>query len=342
MRAERGHGGRSCAGGGVNVKLASIVLNWRTAGMTLDAVRAAVKAMEPIAGGWHIYVVDNDSQDGSEETLRAAIAAEQASGTAGYEHVEVIQSGRNGGFGAGNNVGIRAALARSDRPEYVYILNSDAFPAPDAIGKLVTALDARPRCGVAGSYIHGVDGEPHVTAFRFPSIQSELEEALALGVVTRLLERWVVPMGIPDGTLEVDWLAGASMMMRVEMLEEVGVFDETFFLYFEETDLCRRAANAGWKTLYVRDSNCAHVGSASTGMKKWTRIPGYWLDSRRHYFTKNHGAKYFAAATALRLVGETAYGLRRVVQTSKPARGPEGFVRDLARHAFRRGRIFET
>lgn len=317
------------------MKLASIVLNWRTPDMTLDAVHAAVKAMEPIEGGWHLYVVDNDSQDGSEDKLRAAIADEQARGTWGYEHVEVIQSGRNGGFGAGNNVGIRAALARTDRPEYVYILNSDAFPAPDAIAKLVAALDARPELGIAGSYIHGVDGEPHVTAFRFPSIQSEIEDGLGLGVVTRLLERWVVPIGIPDGTIEVDWLAGASMMMRVAMLDEIGTFDETFFLYFEETDLCRRAANAGWKTLYVRDSHCAHVGSASTGMKKWTRIPGYWLDSRRHYFTKNHGTGYWAAATTARAAMASVYELRRRVQRGKAAKNPEGFVIDLVRHAIK-------
>jgi GT2 family glycosyltransferase len=320
----------------VTVKLASIVLNWRTPDMTLDAVHAAVKAMEPIEGGWHLYVVDNDSQDGSEDKLRAAIADEQARGTWGYEHVEVIQSGRNGGFGAGNNVGIRAALARTDRPEYVYILNSDAFPAPDAVHKLVAALDARPELGIAGSYIHGVDGEPHVTAFRFPSIQSEIEDGLGLGVVTRALQRWVVPMGIPDGTIEVDWLAGASMMMRVRMLDEIGTFDETFFLYFEETDLCRRAAKAGWKTLYVRDSHCAHVGSASTGMKKWTRIPGYWLDSRRHYFTKNHGVGYWAAATTARAAVTTLYELRRRVQRGKPAKNPEGFVADLVRHAVKR------
>lgn len=319
----------------MSVKLASIVLNWRTPDMTLDAVRAAVKAMEPIEGGWHLYVVDNDSQDGSEDKLRAAIADEQARGTWGYEHVEVIQSGRNGGFGAGNNVGIRAALARTDRPEYVYILNSDAFPAPDAIAKLVAALDARPELGIAGSYIHGVDGEPHVTAFRFPSIQSEIEDGLGLGVVTRLLERWVVPIGIPEGTIEVDWLAGASMMMRVAMLDEIGTFDETFFLYFEETDLCRRAANAGWKTLYVRDSRCAHVGSASTGMKKWTRIPGYWLDSRRHYFTKNHGTGYWAAATTARAAMASVYELRRRVQRGKAAKNPEGFVIDLVRHAIK-------
>ncbi|MCB9599820.1 MAG: glycosyltransferase family 2 protein [Sandaracinus sp.] len=301
--------------------------------MTLDAVRAAIVALAKVDAPTRLVVVDNDSQDGSEARLREAVSVEQAKGTPGWERVEVVQSGRNGGFGAGNNVGIRHLLA-DDPPEYVYILNSDAFPEEDAIERLVRTLDTRPRVGIAGSYIFGTDGEPHVTAFRFPTVQSEIEDSLSLGVVTKLLSRYVVPIGIPDATREVDWLAGASMLMRVSMLESIGTFDETFFLYFEETDLCRRAARAGWKTVYVKESRVAHVGSASTGMKRWTRIPGYWLDSRRHYFSKNHGVTYFAAATAVRLVGSSLYEARRKLQKSKPAKMPDGFVRDLARHAF--------
>jgi N-acetylglucosaminyl-diphospho-decaprenol L-rhamnosyltransferase len=287
--------------------------------------------MRAIEGGWHLYVVDNDSQDGSEDVLRAAVAAAQAAGTEGYEHVEVVQSGRNGGFGAGNNVGIRRALQSDDPPEYVYILNSDAFPAEDAVKLLVDTLDASPRTGIAGSYIHGVDGDPHVTAFRFPTIQSEIETSVAFGPVTRLLQKYVVPIGIPERTQEVDWLAGASMLMRASMLNEIGLFDETFFLYFEETDLCHRAHRAGWKTIYVLESRVAHVGSASTGMKTWKRIPGYWLDSRRHYFTKNHGAGYFVAATSVRALGASLFEVRRRIQ-GQASRETEGFVGDLVRH----------
>ena len=317
------------------MKLTTIVLNWRTPDMTLDAVRAALRAMRDVVGGWNLYVVDNDSGDGSEAKIREGVARERELGTQGFDRVEVVQSGHNGGFGAGNNVGIRRALASSDPPEYLYILNSDAFPAEDAITALLKVMESSPEYGIAGSYIHGVDGEPHVTAFRFPTIQSEIEMGAKLGLLTRLLDRWVVPIGIPERSMDVDWLAGASMLMRARMLDEIGLFDETFFLYFEETDLCRRAADAGWKTRYVLESRVAHIGSVSTGMKKWNRIPGYWLDSRRHYFSKNHGRPYWMAATVARVLSSGLYEARRRVQ-GKPAVDPERFLPDLVRHTLLR------
>ncbi len=83
----------------------------------------------------------------------------------------------------------------------------------------------------------------HATAFRFPSIASEFESAIRFGPVSRLLKSRRVPMEHVDETQPVDWLAGASLMMRRTVLDEIGLFDETFFLYFEETDLCRRAAH---------------------------------------------------------------------------------------------------
>ncbi len=311
------------------MKVHAVLLNWRTPAMTLDALEALVLSLEAIGDSWAITIVDNDSQDGSEEALREAVAER------GDDRIEVVQSGHNGGFGAGNNVGLRRALREGDPPEYLYILNSDAFPQERAVRHLVDHLDANPSVGIAGSYIYGVDGEPHCTAFRFPSIQSELEGSLRLGVVSRALGDFVVPMGIPEHTTEVDWLAGASMMLRRAVLEEVGLFDESFFLYFEETDLCHRAAEAGWKTVYVRESEVAHVGSASTGMKRWEKVPDYWFDSRRHYFAKNHGRAYLAAATASRVVGTTVWQLRRRLQ-GKDDEDPPRFLTGLLRHSFRR------
>ena len=248
--------------------LLTIVLNWRTPAMTLEAAEAALREMAGIAGG--LIIVDNNSQDGSFETMAAAA---EARGWTEGGRVRVLQSGRNGGFGAGNNAGIRAGLARGAAPDYVYLLNSDAFPDPGAIRALLDHLEAHPEVGLAGSYIHGPDGEPHLTAFRFPSLWSEFEGAARTGPITRLLARHVVPLPIPERTVPVDWLAGASVMMRRRALDEIGLFDERFFLYFEETDLCRRARAAGWPTAYVRESEVTHIGSVSTGMKTWARTP---------------------------------------------------------------------
>lgn len=305
----------------------TVIVNWRTAEMTLKATEAALRAMEGISGA--ITVVDNASGDGSEAALRAAVAA------GNWDRVRVIQAGRNGGFGAGNNVGIRAGLPDGRRPDYIYLLNSDAFPAPDAIRGLVDHLEAHPEVGFAGSYIHGTDGAPHTTCFRFPTIASEFESAARTGPFTRLLRRHVVPMAIPEReTMRVGWLAGASLMMRSKVLDRIGLFDESFFLYFEETDLMRRAAAIGVTADYVRESAVAHIGSASTGMKLWLRTPVFWFDSRWRYFEKNHGRIYALAATLARVAGGLVWRLRRAVAGGERDE-PEHFLRDLVAHTRR-------
>lgn len=301
----------------------TIILNYKTAEMTLRAAETALRAMEGIPGA--ITIVDNDSGDGSFEVMRAAVAANN------WDRVQVVASDRNGGFGAGNNFGIRLGLPGGVRPDYVYGLNSDAFPETDAIGRLRSYLDRNPKVAFAGSYVHGEDGETHTSAFRFPSILGEFENGIKTGFVTKLLSNSVVPMKQPESTCPVDWISGASFMMRQSALDDIGLFDETFFLYFEETDLCLRAHRKGWSVVYVHDSIVEHIGSVSTGMKKWARVPKYWCDSRLHYFRKNHGLIYTLAASAALLVGEGIYAMRRVIQ-QKPAITPPYFVRDLVLH----------
>ena len=121
----------------------TIILNYKTAAMTLRSAEAARIAMQDLPG--EIVIVDNDSQDGSFETLRDHVASE------GWDHVRVLQSGHNGGYGAGNNVGIRAGLSDGSKPGYIYILNSDAFPDQGAIRRLIAHLEATPEAGIAGS-----------------------------------------------------------------------------------------------------------------------------------------------------------------------------------------------
>lgn len=311
-------------------KVLTIILNWRTPEMTLQSAEAALRALEGIDGA--LTIVDNASGDGSFERLSAEVAAR--GWDKGPQQVRVLQSGHNGGFGAGNNFGIRAGLPGGAQPDFVYVLNSDAFPAPDAIRHLLDHLEKHPETGFAGSYIHGTDGVPHQTAFRFPSIAAEFEGQIRLGIVSRLLRRWVVAMTIPTVPTRVDWLAGASLMMRQSLLDLIGIFDETFFLYFEETDLCRRVVKAGSQTDYVPASRVAHIGSASTGMKTWTRIPGFWLDSRLYYLVKNHGRAYAFLATLALLAGGILWRLRLLVQ--KKDRGdPDHYLRDVAAHGLR-------
>src|SRR5262245_43958094 len=126
------------------MEILCVIVNYRTPEMTLDAVRAARRALERF--DHRIDLVDNDSGDGSYEALSYT--------TAQWSDVNVLRTEYNGGFGYGNNYAIRRAFASEDPPDYVYILNSDAFPEPDAIEALVRFLRLHPHAGIAGSEIH--------------------------------------------------------------------------------------------------------------------------------------------------------------------------------------------
>lgn len=305
----------------------TVLLNYKTAEMTLNAATAALRELDSIDG--RLVIVDNDSQDGSFEYL-----SEQAQQRGWTEsgRVEVVASGHNGGFGAGNNFGIRHGLSGGRAPEFIYLLNSDAFVDPGAIKALIDFMVGHPQVGFAGSQLRGDDEAPHTTHFRFPSIAGEFEGAIKLGPISRALKDAVVPMDPTDVPVQAGWVAGASMMIRTAALDDIGLFDETYFLYFEETDLCLRAARAGWETWFVPQSTVMHIGSVSTGMKTWARAPRYWFDSRRHYFLKNHGRLYLAGASLARIFGGVLWRARRLV-SPRPLGEPPHFLWDFVRHA---------
>ncbi|MGJ8616309.1 MAG: glycosyltransferase family 2 protein [Sulfitobacter sp.] len=307
------------------IRLLVILLNYRTAQMTL---RAAEAALEDMPVGAELIIVDNASDDGSAEVLQQAITDR---GWDANDRVRLIVSQVNGGFGAGNNLGLRAGMSDGSDPDFYYVLNSDAFVDPGCIGRLVAHLESHPKVGIAGSHVRGEDDAPHCTAFRFPSIAGEFEGAARTGFISKALRNAIVAPALPQKTTQVDWVAGASVLLRGEMLREIGLFDEVFFLYFEETDLCKRAANAGWECWYVPDSRVVHIGSVSTGMKEWQRMPSYWFASRWYYFVKNHGRLYAALAWVARLSGGMIHQLRCALSGRKSQEAPY-FQRDLLRH----------
>lgn len=311
------------------MKLLAVILNYKTPDMTLEALAALMRELAVFPDA-RVAIVDNDSQDGSLEKIQAGVRA------GGFgERVDVMPSDYNGGFAYGNNFAIERAMRSPDRPDYVYLLNSDAFPDPGCVEALVRYLDSHPEAGIAGSYVHGPEPTPHKTAFRFPSIAGELETALGIGLVSKLLERWIVAPPLPTRTSEVDWLAGASMLIRRAVIEEIGLMDDAYFLYYEETDYCLRAQRSGWKVGYVVESSVTHIGSVSTGFKDHSRpTPRFWFASRRHYFLKNHGRLALWAANLVYLLGGLVCRIRyRVI--GRPTKDPRRHLRDFAAFNFR-------
>lgn len=315
------------------MRVLACLLNYKTADMTLQALDTLLPEIRAIekSGGARVCIVDNDSNDGSLEKLQAGVTARGCG-----DVVDVIASGKNGGYGFGNNVALRRGMSGPDRADYFYLLNSDAFIEGTALQTLLTWLDDHKEVGIAGGYIHGVDGEPHPGAFHYPTIWSEIEGSVRFGPLSRLLKDRIVPRPVPvSSTDDVDWVPGASMVMRREVLEQVGLFDETFFLYYEETDLCHRAKKAGWKIAFVREASVAHIVGASTGVKNLKRrTPGYLLDSRRHYFLKHHGRAYLWASNAVHVAGTATFRLRRRLQ-NKAEQDYEGALADFVLHCLK-------
>ena len=310
------------------MKLLVVIINYRTPDLTLASVGAVLDGLAGLPGS-RVVVIENGSEDGSLERIVETVERERWD-----DRVSVVASPRNGGFAYGVNLGARPALESDDPPDYVLLINSDATPAPDAIDILTRFMDEHPEVGIAGSYIHGPDGETHYTAFRFPSLAGQFEQTAGVGLVSRVLARWVVSGPVPSEASAVDWLAGASMMIRRQVFETIGMFDENYFLYFEETDFCRRAARAGWPTWYVPESRVEHIGCASTGWKDFSRPrPAFWFHGRRYYFFKNHGRLYLWAANLLWVVG-SLIGRVWARLRGKQYPAPRRFFPDFLRYNF--------
>jgi hypothetical protein len=308
------------------MNLVAITVNYRTAPGTLRALPSLVAEVAAVDG--RVIVVDNDSQDGSFEILcRGAADLVESS------RVEVVASGKNGGFGFGNNVGIRRAFEADPRPKYLLFINPDAVPQPGAVARLVAYLEAHPEVGIAGSALRSTDGHRDAAAFRFPSILGELEAGARLGFLTRLLERWVIAPPAESPPDPPDWVSGTCFMVRTRVLDEVGCFDEGFFLYFEETELCYRIRHAGWQVATVPDSLVVHDDGTSTGIADVARrMPRYWFESRRRFFVKAYGPGYHYAATLMWALGFASWRIRRRLQ-GKPDTDRPHLLEDFLRYS---------
>ena len=287
------------------MRVAATIVNYRTPELAAKVATSLLTQLRPL-GAHHLYLVDNASGDHSLEHFR--LSAEREIWGDG---VTVIASARNGGYGYAINLALGHARAQADVPDYLYVLNSDAFADEGTLGRLLDFMDADARVGIVGSRIHAPDGPTQVAAFRFPTILGELEQAMHLGLATRLLHKQRISIPEPTSSCEVDWISGTSMLVRRQVFEEIGPFDEGFFLYFEETDFCRSAKRAGWKICFVADAPVTHLGSVSTGLAdKSRRIPRYWFDSRHRYLLKHHGLAYTALCDGAFVVGTALWRVK--------------------------------
>ena len=316
------------AGLGRNVDVAVLIVTYNSAALTSKSLQSVCAEREAQGLSIRAVVIDNSSGDLAE--IAQAVAENSWA-----DWVTLVSAPRNGGFAYGNNLGMERAYT-DGHPQYVYLLNPDAQVRRGAIGALTRFLESHPEVGIAGSSFENLDGSDWPFAFRFPSLLSEIENGMELRVVTHLLRRWVVPKRMTRTPRPVDWVSGASMMIRHGVLAAIGGLDENYFLYFEETDFCRRARQAGFTTWYVPESRVMHIGGQSTQVTSSApapaRLPSYWFESRRRYFVVSFGVRRAIAIDMVAILAHSLGWLKRAVLLRTRSARPH-FIRDLVRYS---------
>jgi N-acetylglucosaminyl-diphospho-decaprenol L-rhamnosyltransferase len=305
--------------------IAVVIVTYKSARLTLQALSSLSAERATPGLSVRAVVVDNASGD-----LPEIARGVEQSGWSSW--VTLVQAEKNGGFAYGNNRGIERAFAPVS-PSYVYLLNPDTQVRPGAIGALVRFLEAHPEVGITGGSYETLEGDDWPIAFRFPNPIGELSQGLQFGAVTHLLNRWTPIRRMARASAPVDWVSGAAVMIRPTVLAAIGGLDENYFLFFEETDFCRRAKAAGFSTWYVPESRVMHIGGEST-RSDWNhaRLPPYWFESRRRYFVVTYG---LVPAMLIDVVAVTAHSLgllKRIAQNRKHTAAPH-FIRDLIHHS---------
>jgi N-acetylglucosaminyl-diphospho-decaprenol L-rhamnosyltransferase len=311
-----------------DLDIAVVIVTYKCAALTIESLRSV--AAERSTAGLQIRAVVVDNASGDAPAIAAAIVENQWQPWA-----TLVTAPKNGGFAYGNNLGIARSYEES-APSYIYLLNPDAQVRPGAIKSLVSFLESHPDAGIAGSSFENLDGSDWPIAFHFPSLMTELIGGLELGPLTRLLSRWQVAQTMTKQTQLIDWICGASMLIRPEVLSAIGGMDENYFLYFEETDFCYRAKRAGFDTWYVPESRVMHIMGQSTTVTDERlgprRIPTYWYESRRRYYAVTYGIAHAIAIDIVTIIASLIGFLKRVALGRARTVTPH-YIRDLIHHS---------
>jgi GT2 family glycosyltransferase len=251
---------------------------------TRDLLRASLRSLARSRAVSEVLVVDVASVDQTAEMIERE-----------FPWVCVLPSHENLGFTRGNNRALRIARGR-----HLLLLNPDTEVQGDAIEAMVAYLDAHPDVGVVGPQLRFADGSIQPSRFRFPGRATAFVEST-------ILERWFGGYRLirdfrledrpADETQDVDWLRGACLMMRREVAAQVGLFDEGFFMYSEEVDLCRRIRDGGWRIVYLPSAVVVHHEGKSSEQAPAARDMNFH-ESRFRYYAKHHGP---VLSTALRV-----------------------------------------
>ncbi len=282
----------NAATGSVSGTIGIVFVNWNG---WEDAVRSYKSLAASEYNNWRLIVVDNASSDRSVEMIRREIP-----------EAMLIESGANLGFAGGCNVGIARALQMG--MDYVFLLNCDATVLPDTLGKLVSASRQLNHKAILGSVVR-----------YFPSGQIQYMGSRRSPQSGR--PHWYTEAEdgerLQQELIEADFIFGAALFAPSDIFRQVGLFDERFFLNYEETDWCYRAADAGTASYVVTGSEVQHIGSASLGPRT-APLQTYFLARNRLLFYDKHGSLRFRVRAYLEVLRDLGGRLRRSATQSPP------------------------
>ncbi|MFP4346594.1 MAG: glycosyltransferase family 2 protein [Anaerolineales bacterium] len=267
--------------------LSVIIVSWNVRELLKRALHSVTRSWDG-RPGLEIIVVDNASSDGTPTMVQRD-----------FPEVTLIASPENRGYGAGNNQGIAAA-----RGEYLLVLNPDVEMVGEALPRLVDFAAAHPKVGLVAPRLLTPQGEVQSSRRRFPTLPVLfLESTWLQGLLPRRsLRNYYAKDMSGASTQTLDWVQGAAMLVRRSVIEEVGGFDEAFFMYSEELDWCRRIKEAGWEIVYYPEARIIHhEGKSSEQVVPARHI--YFQSSKIHYTRKYHGP-FMAELLRLWLLGQ--------------------------------------
>jgi N-acetylglucosaminyl-diphospho-decaprenol L-rhamnosyltransferase len=260
--------------------LSIIIVNWNVKDLLRQCLQSLLtSAVAPGSGGWEIIVVDSASSDGSVDMVRRE-----------FPQVKLVASGENLGYAGGNNAGVAQASGR-----FLLILNPDTQVVKDAPTRMLAYLDGHPAVGAVGPQLWYADGSPQSSRRRFPTLGTAFFESTLLYQWfpnNRWARRYFMADQPADRAQPVDWLVGAALMIRRTTWDQVGPFDEAYFMYFEELDWCRRCHLKGWEIHYLPEAAVIHYEGKSSEQVAAERTIRFQRSKIRYF------AKYFGPLAA--------------------------------------------
>ncbi|MBU1026165.1 MAG: glycosyltransferase family 2 protein [Candidatus Margulisbacteria bacterium] len=258
--------------------LSIVIVSWNVSDLLKECLASIYANQESL--NLEVFVVDNNSQDNTCSMVKKE-----------FPQVQLIENKENLGFTRANNQAIRKASSK-----YIFVLNPDTIVQPQALSNIVKFMEEHPDCGALGPKLLNPDGTLQLSCRSFPTLKTQLYTTLFLDNLfpkSKLFGKHLMSYWPHNEIKEIDQPMGAAILLRKETLDQVGLFDENIFVFYDEVDLCYRIKKAGFKIMFTPAAQITHYGGQSfkqwKGLKSSLRGGYIWRKSRNYFFKKHYG-----------------------------------------------------